>query len=77
MRVATVHRQTHETTIDVNLELDGVGQYQADTGIGFLDHMLAHIAVHGLFDLTVRARGDLHVDPHTRSRTLPWPWARP
>lgn len=64
MRTATIHRQTKETTIQVTLALDGEGQYQVNTGLGFLDHMLAHIAVHGLFDLTVEASGDLHVDPH-------------
>jgi imidazoleglycerol-phosphate dehydratase len=64
VRAATTYRQTQETTIRVNLDLDGTGQYQVETGIGFLDHMLAHLAVHGLFDLTVQASGDLHVDPH-------------
>ena len=64
MRTATIHRQTKETTIQVTLALDGKGQYQVNTGIGFLDHMLAHLAVHGLFDLTVEASGDLAVDPH-------------
>ncbi len=44
--------------------LDGSGQHQIATGVGFLDHMLAHVAVHGLFDLQIRAEGDLHVDPH-------------
>ena len=63
-RIATVHRQTKETDIQVTLDLDGTGQYVVETGIGFLDHMLAHVAVHGLFDLTVQASGDLHVDPH-------------
>ena len=64
MRTATIHRQTKETTIQVTLALDGKWQYQVNTGIGFLDHMLAHLAVHGLFDLTVEASGDLAVDPH-------------
>ena len=64
MRTATIHRQTKETTIQVTLVLDGKGQYQVNTGISFLDHMLAHLAVHGLFDLTVEASGDLAVDPH-------------
>jgi imidazoleglycerol-phosphate dehydratase len=64
MRTATVHRQTRETDVRVTLDLDGTGHYEIDTGIGFLDHMLAHVAVHGLFDLTVQASGDLHVDPH-------------
>ena len=64
MRVSTLHRQTNETDIHLSLNLDGTGQHDIATGIGFLDHMLAHIAVHGLFDLTVAATGDLHVDAH-------------
>jgi len=64
MRTATVHRQTRETDVQVTLDLNGTGHYEIDTGIGFLDHMLTHVAVHGLFDLTVQASGDLHVDPH-------------
>lgn len=64
MRTAKIHRQTQETDIRITLALDGTGQYQAATGLGFLDHMLAHVAVHGLFDLTVQATGDLHVDAH-------------
>ena len=64
MRTATIHRQTKETNIEVTLDLDGTGTYQVSTGIGFLDHMLAHIADHGLRDLRVQARGDLTVGPH-------------
>ncbi len=64
MRTATIHRRTKETDIHLTLDLDGTGQYQIETGIGFLDHMLTHIATHGLFDLTVQATGDLHIDPH-------------
>ena len=64
MRTATVHRHTRETRLQITLDLDGTGRYQVETGIGFLDHMLAHLAVHGLFDLTVEASGDLHIDPH-------------
>lgn len=63
-RIANVERKTRETEITVSLDLDGTGEYEASTGIGFLDHMLAHVAVHGLFDLRVQAEGDLHVDPH-------------
>ncbi|HSR32208.1 MAG TPA: histidinol-phosphate transaminase [Anaerolineae bacterium] len=63
-RRAQVHRRTGETTVAVSLDLDGTGRYQVDTGLGFLDHMLAQIAAHGLFDLTVQARGDLEVDEH-------------
>ena len=64
IRTATIHRQTKETDVQITLDLDGTGEYQVETGLGFLDHMLAHLAVHGLFDLTVQASGDLHVDPH-------------
>jgi len=63
-RKKAVGRQTKETDVKITLALDGVGQHSINTGIGFLDHMLNHIAVHGLFDLTVRATGDLHVDAH-------------
>ena len=63
-RISTIHRQTKETDIRLTLGLDGTGQYQIETGIGFLDHICAHVAAHGLFDLTVQATGDLHVDPH-------------
>ena len=64
MRSAKVSRKTKETDLAVALDLDGTGQYDIATGIGFLDHMLAHVAVHGLFDLKVKAKGDLEVDAH-------------
>ena len=64
MRTATIHRKTNETDITLFLNLDGAGQHDVATGVGFLDHLLTHVAVHGLFDLTVKAAGDLHVDPH-------------
>lgn len=64
MRTATVDRKTKETNVQVSLGLDGTGQYEIETGIGFLDHMLSHVAAHGLFDLAVQASGDLEVDPH-------------
>ncbi|MFL5259351.1 MAG: imidazoleglycerol-phosphate dehydratase HisB [Hyphomicrobiales bacterium] len=64
MRRASVHRRTNETDIELTLDLDGTGQYQIATGVGFLDHMLTHVAVHGLFDLGVKAQGDLHIDAH-------------
>lgn len=64
MRKAEVTRQTNETQVTVELDLDGSGKHEVSTGIGFLDHMLAHLAVHGLFDLSVQAAGDLEVDPH-------------
>lgn len=63
-RTATVERKTKETDIQLTLNLDGSGQAEIETGIGFFDHMLHHVAVHGLFDLKVRAIGDLHIDAH-------------
>jgi imidazoleglycerol-phosphate dehydratase len=63
-RKATIRRETTETKINLTLDLDGSGQAQIKTGVGFFDHMLHHIAVHGLFDLTVEAEGDLHIDVH-------------
>jgi imidazoleglycerol-phosphate dehydratase len=63
-RTASVSRRTAETSIDISLNLDGSGKFVTETGIGFFDHMLSHIAKHGVFDLEVRATGDLHIDPH-------------
>jgi imidazoleglycerol-phosphate dehydratase len=63
-RRAVIERATKETRIDLSLDLDGTGQVNVETGIGFFDHMLHHIGRHGLFDLAVRAKGDLHVDDH-------------
>ena len=63
-RKATVERKTKETDIVVTIDLDGTGQTDVETGIGFFDHMLEAFGRHGLFDLTVKARGDLHVDGH-------------
>ncbi len=64
MRTAELSRQTNETQVEIRLDLDGTGQHEISTGIGFLDHMLAHLAVHGLFDIVVKAQGDLEVDTH-------------
>jgi imidazoleglycerol-phosphate dehydratase len=64
MREATVARKTTETDIEVTVNLDGAGRSDVATGIGFLDHMLHQLARHGLLDLTVRAKGDLHIDFH-------------
>jgi imidazoleglycerol-phosphate dehydratase len=63
-REATVKRETRETQIELSLNLDGTGAFDITTGAGFLDHMLSHIARHGLIDLTVKATGDQHVDDH-------------
>ena len=64
MRTAEISRQTSETQIRIDLELDGSGKHEILTGIGFLDHMLTHLAVHGLFDLKIQAKGDLEIDAH-------------
>jgi len=64
MRTAKIDRSTNETQISIELNLDGSGQHTISTGIGFFDHMLTHLAVHGLFDLTIQAKGDLHIDVH-------------
>jgi len=64
MRTSEISRKTNETQIEIELDLDGTGKHEISTGVGFLDHMLTHLAVHGLFDLTVRAAGDLHIDVH-------------
>lgn len=63
-RIAKIHRQTKETDIRCELNLDGVGKYDIDTGIGFLDHMLTHLSKHSKVDLVLKAKGDLHVDAH-------------
>ena len=64
MREAQIKRKTAETVIELTLKLDGSGEANVDTGIGFLDHMLKSFAKHGLFDLTVKVKGDLEVDCH-------------
>jgi imidazoleglycerol-phosphate dehydratase len=63
-RRGCIRRQTQETEVEVTLDLDGTGHYEVETGLGFLDHMLAQVAAHGMFDLRMWARGDLEVDEH-------------
>ena len=63
-RTATIHRKTNESDITLSLGLDGSGTHAIATGVPFLDHLLAHVAVHGLIDLSVQAQGDLHIDEH-------------
>jgi imidazoleglycerol-phosphate dehydratase len=63
-RTARIERKTSETNITLDLSLDGTGVSKAETGVGFLDHMLDLFARHGAFDVQVRCRGDLHVDQH-------------
>ena len=64
MREARIARKTKETSIEVTVNLDGGGVYQVSTGIGFLDHMLEQLSRHSLIDLTVKAKGDTHIDFH-------------
>ena len=64
MRTASVERNTNETQITVDINLDGSGSYDVSTGIGFLDHMLEQLSRHSLIDLNVKASGDLHIDFH-------------
>jgi imidazoleglycerol-phosphate dehydratase len=63
-RFAKTERKTKETDILVEMNLDGEGKYEIDTGVAFLDHMLTHVGKHGKIDLTIKARGDLEVDAH-------------
>lgn len=63
-RTAKVNRQTKETQIEAVIDLDGSGQFDVSTGIGFLDHMIEQLARHSLIDITLKAKGDLHIDFH-------------
>jgi imidazoleglycerol-phosphate dehydratase len=63
-RTASIDRRTKETNISATVNLDGTGAYDVATGVGFLDHMLEQLARHGLFDITLKAEGDLHIDQH-------------
>ena len=64
MRKAKITRTTAETDITVEIDLDGTGSYSNETGVGFFDHMLDQLARHSLIDMTLRAKGDLHIDDH-------------
>ena len=64
MRIAKVNRKTKETSIEVEVNLDGKGVYKIDTGIGFLNHMLEQLSKHSLVDINLKAKGDLHIDLH-------------
>lgn len=63
-RTAKIHRETNETEIKLEINLDGAGKYEIDTGVGFLDHMLSHLSKYSKIDLKVKAKGDLEVDAH-------------
>ena len=64
MRQASLERQTNETSISVEINLDGTGRYDNETGVGFFDHMLDQLSRHSLIDMKVRTEGDLHIDAH-------------
>ncbi len=64
MRTASIARKTNETDISVTVNLDGTGLHDVSTGVGFLDHMLEQLSRHSLMDMTIRAKGDLHIDAH-------------
>jgi imidazoleglycerol-phosphate dehydratase len=69
-RTATINRKTNETKISVNINLDGSGKYQINTGIGFFDHMLEQLSRHSLIDMEIKANGDLHIDAHHTSEDV-------
>jgi len=71
-RKGSVQRKTRETSISVDLDLDGSGVAAIDTGIGFFDHMLDQLARHGLMDITIKAEGDLHIDTHHTVEDCGW-----
>jgi imidazoleglycerol-phosphate dehydratase len=71
-RVVSKSRKTNETDIQVELNLDGSGQYMIETGIPFFDHMLAQLARHGRMDLTIKAKGDLEIDGHHTVEDVGW-----
>lgn len=70
MRKAKITRTTKETDIAVEIDLDGTGSYDVETGVGFFDHMLEQLSRHSLMDLNVRAKGDLHIDAHHTSEDV-------
>ena len=72
MRIAKIERKTKETSISVELNLDGTGKYDVKTGIGFLDHMLEQLSRHSLIDLKLVAKGDLHIDYHHTTEDTGW-----
>jgi len=75
-RRAVVNRDTNETKIKIELDLDGSGLYSIETGIGFFDHMLEQVAKHGFLDIDIKCSGDLHVDTHhtVEDVGIAWVW---
>lgn len=71
-RFAEINRKTNETEISVQLTVDGTGKRDIQTGIGFLDHMLEQLARHSLMDITLKAKGDLHIDAHHTTEDCGW-----
>ena len=71
-RTAQIERKTKETEISVTLNIDGTGQADINTGIGFLDHMLEQLSRHSLMDITLKAKGDLHIDDHHTTEDTGW-----
>ena len=71
-RTAQIERKTKETEISVTLDIDGTGQGDINTGIGFLDHMLEQLSRHSLMDITLKAKGDLHIDDHHTTEDTGW-----
>ncbi|MET0154879.1 MAG: imidazoleglycerol-phosphate dehydratase HisB [Rickettsiales bacterium] len=72
LRAASYDRETKETSVSVSLNLDGKGAYDVNTGIGFLDHMLEQLSRHSLIDVTIKAKGDLHIDFHHTTEDVGW-----
>jgi imidazoleglycerol-phosphate dehydratase len=72
VRTASVSRNTKETQIKVEVNLDGTGKYEVSTGIGFLDHMLEQLSRHSLIDIKLEAKGDLHIDYHHTTEDTGW-----
>ena len=70
-RSATISRKTNETAITLSVNLDGQGIADVSTGIGFFDHMLEQLAKHALLDITIKAKGDLHIDAHHTAEDRP------
>ncbi len=71
-RKATLERKTNETGITVSVDLDGTGSFDVATGIGFFDHMLEQLSKHSLIDMTIKAKGDLHIDDHHTVEDCGW-----